>query len=295
MKQTESEYLPTERGMDTALAQMAEDVPPMPADFHEKWMKAVREEAKKTTRETEQPSGKTRGSIARWTRILSTAAVFVFLIGGTLLYRNSRRSMVIPRNSEEKAVMTAAGDPADNEMTEEDAADNTIMDAYAAESTGMDTNDSSVPVAGVSKEVSAAVGAAMDTYAAGVYEEAPVMAEESMAEAASEEYAAWGNAEEQAAENFETGESVKGREDFSDKETPTGDPEPDSFATSSPTEPIPVPQEESDNPMEETGFLQKTGMFMTDMGDFLLAALPYLAVLAVPAVTAFVIRSRKKR
>ena len=34
--------------LDAELAQMAEEVPPMPADFHEKWMNAVRAEAQKS-------------------------------------------------------------------------------------------------------------------------------------------------------------------------------------------------------------------------------------------------------
>ena len=37
-----------EMNLDQLLAGMAEDVPPMPADFHEKWMNAVRAEAKQT-------------------------------------------------------------------------------------------------------------------------------------------------------------------------------------------------------------------------------------------------------
>ena len=65
-------------------------------------------------------------------------------------------------------------------------------------------------------------------------------------------------------------------------------------ATASPTEPVPVPQEKTDEPAESSGFLRNAGEFLTDMGDFLLAALPYLAVLAVPAVIALIIRRRKK-
>ena len=62
-----------------------------------------------------------------------------------------------------------------------------------------------------------------------------------------------------------------------------------------------VPEEPSENETEtaeetrETGFLQDAGAFLSDMGDFLLASLPYLAVLAVPALVALVFRRRKKR
>ena len=69
-------------------------------------------------------------------------------------------------------------------------------------------------------------------------------------------------------------------------------------ATSMPTaEPVPEPEETgmADEPetTEQSGLLQQTGEFFTDMGDFLLAALPYLAVLAVPAVTALLLGRRK--
>ena len=37
--------LTADAGLDEALAQMAEEVPPMPADFHDRWMNAVRADA----------------------------------------------------------------------------------------------------------------------------------------------------------------------------------------------------------------------------------------------------------
>ena len=69
-----------ELNLDQLLAGMAEDVPPMPAGFHDQWMNAVREEAKQA--ETPAPA-----PVSQWPKILSVAAVFVFLIGGTLIYR----------------------------------------------------------------------------------------------------------------------------------------------------------------------------------------------------------------
>ena len=71
-------------------------------------------------------------------------------------------------------------------------------------------------------------------------------------------------------------------------------PAPTAAPTASPTvEPTAVPTVEPEP--EQTGFLPAAGAFFTDMGDFLLAALPYLLVLAVPAVTALVIRRRKNK
>ena len=73
-------------------------------------------------------------------------------------------------------------------------------------------------------------------------------------------------------------------------------------ATSMPAvEPVPEPEETgtADKPeiteAEQPGLLQQAGEFFTDMGDFLLAALPYLAVLAVPAVAALLLGRRKKQ
>ena len=46
---------------------------------------------------------------------------------------------------------------------------------------------------------------------------------------------------------------------------------------------------------QEEGLLSCAGEFLKDMGRFLLAALPYLAVLAVPAAIALAVRRRKKK
>ena len=79
------------------------------------------------------------------------------------------------------------------------------------------------------------------------------------------------------------------------------EPMPVPAATSMPTdEPAadPTETEAADEPetaeTEQPGLMEQAGEFFTDMGDFLLAALPYLAVLAVPAAAALIIRKRKK-
>ncbi len=91
--------------LDQALAQMAQETPEMPADFHDRWTSAIRAEAakKQQTEEALPLSGtgsnsgaKTAGgrqeSRRQWRYILSAAAVFVFLIGGTLLTRNTDKT-----------------------------------------------------------------------------------------------------------------------------------------------------------------------------------------------------------
>ena len=67
--------------LDQLLAQMAQETPEMPADFHARWTEAVRAEAGQAKTEKKQDSRR------QWRYILSAAAVFVFLIGGTLLTR----------------------------------------------------------------------------------------------------------------------------------------------------------------------------------------------------------------
>ena len=53
---TEKEENRNNQAREEALAQMAEEVPPMPADFHEKWTKAVRAEAANTENEAKTKS-----------------------------------------------------------------------------------------------------------------------------------------------------------------------------------------------------------------------------------------------
>ena len=261
MKNDELKNVPAaDAGLDAALAQMAEEVPPMPADFHDRWMNAVRAEAEKAQGEPEKEKTRNRAvSIVRWTRILSVAAAFVFLIGGTLLYRNARKTLSDPYTAEPAAVSAEEAETAGEEAPE-------VMDSYLQADAGYAEEadyamDAAVPVVNAfsasSKEASTAMGATVESA-----EEADYAADYDMVyEAAEEERAAM---PEQTEEPAETPEST--------------------------AEPTAEPTEE---PKAEAGFLTAAGSFFTDMGDFLLAALPYLLVLAVPAAAALVI-SRKK-
>ena len=249
----------TEQELDAELAQMAEEAPPMPADFHERWMNAVREDAKNKPVTDEKP-GKGQISPVKLTRILSIAAVFLFLIGGTVLHRNSKRSLNAAFRTEEET------------------------DAAVASGAVPDTAADDVPAL----MMNTAVSADMD-----MYEAAPKAASESMAalsakgadiiyEAAEEEAAAEADEEADGAMDMEIQEPVP---------VPTAMPTPE--GTALPAENGPGPEEPAEE--QEAGFLQSAGAFLTDMGDFLLTALPYLAVLAVPAVAALVIRRRKNK
>ncbi len=290
MKQTETETLKTMPETETALAHMAEDIPPMPADFHDRWMSAVRAEAEKTVPPAEQKPQNRTVSITRWTRILSIAATFVFLIGGTLVYRGSKTSLAALRAAEKKAAVMAAETQANSEEQEEALAYDAVMDEYSAGD--MDTDAGFILSAGASKDASAAAGAAMAVYAAGAPDEVPAMAENSEEEA--EEYSAEEDVMASVSEN-ESVMEVKGEmKGFSESADAAEIAEPVPSVTALPTEAVQEQQERAEEHAESSSFLQEAGVFLTDMGDFLLAALPYLAVLAVPAAAALIIRRRKK-
>ena len=298
MKKTEAEQMPvTDAELDAALAQMAEEVPPMPADFHDRWMNAVRAEAGSTA-PVEEPAPKHTLSIVRWTRILSVAAVFVFLIGGTLLYRNSKKSLSSPVSLEaekqdavetavEPATELAAGAVMETaEEAEEAAVEEPLMMESYMQAAAVD-GAAGVPADAEAEDREAlkAAGAVQNAFTAAPKEAAETDAEEAdyAMEAAYEEESAMEAAAYEAAEEAAMPAPTKALT-----------PAPTAAPTASPTvEPTAVPTVEPEP--EQTGFLPAAGAFFTDMGDFLLAALPYLLVLAVPAVTALVIRRRKNK
>ena len=288
--------------LDDALAAMAEEVPPMPADFHDRWMSAVRADAEKNAPADkpapEESPSKAPVSLVRWTRILSVAAVFVFLIGGTLLYRNSKKSLSSPVSFEaekqdavetavEPATELAAGAVMETaEEAEEAAAEEPLMMESYMQAAAVD-GAAGVPADAEAEDREAlkAAGAVQNAFTAAPKEAAETDAEEAdyAMEAAYEEESAMEAAAYEAAEEAAMPAPTKALT-----------PAPTAAPTASPTvEPTAVPTVEPEP--EQTGFLPAAGAFFTDMGDFLLAALPYLLVLAVPAVTALVIRRRKNK
>ena len=78
--------------LDRMLEQMAKETPEMPADFHARWTEAIRAEAGEAPR-TE--TGKHREGRRQLRYILSAAAVFIFLIGGTLLTRSMNQTDLV--------------------------------------------------------------------------------------------------------------------------------------------------------------------------------------------------------
>ena len=275
MKKTETDQiLISDAALDEELAQMAEEVPPMPANFHDRWMNAVKAEAAESASGTAEENPRENPvSLVRWTRILSVAAVFVFLIGGTILYRRAGKNMTASSVREE---LKTADTEAEARAAGPEAMSLTAGEPVYAGAAEMEaeTEDASVPMMNLFKADTA---------------EAPEAAAGSVAMEAAEmdEYAAEapdGGMEEVYAAPMAAATAMP--------TVPVSEPEEE--AEPEEAGPEDEPEQDAETPAEEGGFLRDAGAFFTDMGDFLLAALPYLAVLAVPAVIALVIRRRKK-
>lgn len=272
--------------LNNALEQLAEEVPPMPADFHDRWMNAVRAEAKKTAPAAETETREKTATLVRWTRMLSIAAVFVFLIGGTILYRNSRKTLSAPYAAVENAALPEAAEPAEEkaeakaEPAAEEAAEAAVPEVAAEEADlAAEAEEPDRMYAKSASSVNAAANAPVG--------EAPALTAGKAAEAADEAAPVWEDAEAEYEEEAAYEEAAP---------VPTEAPTEVSTAvpTAAPTEaPDPEPTAEPSG-QEKTGFLSEAGAFFSDMGDFLLAALPYLLVLAVPAAAAVIIRRRNK-
>ena len=265
MKQTETEKtLQADPELDAVLEQMADEVPPMPADFHDKWMSAIRAEAKQQAAAAEDRKEKKIVSINRWTRILSVAAAFVFLIGGTVLYRRSKYYDAFEEEMDfdmTPAVMTEAPETASEEAV------------YAETAAGAVKTEGAVNAASAARETSTAAKSASNAEEPVTYDMEPMTAMDAVMEDAAEE----------AAVEYETAA------EYEAAEMPAAEP----AVTASPTAAV-TPEATAEPEEEADDRLAGVKGFLADMGEFLLAALPYLLVLAVPAAAALVIRHRKK-
>lgn len=281
MKQQENGKIPvtdTELPeLDLELAEMADEVPPMPADFHARWMQAVREEAgKRQEPETGKPAGKavafTRGP---WFRALSVAAVFVFLIGGTVLYRSGKKTI---------APVYQAGTLAVTGAPEIMAAGETEADAARApeQEAGTDAETDSAGEAGGIKAAGLTFSAedkdvAFEAIGGSTVETAGEMEEAAEAPAPVNAAASEPRAAEAPAEALE--------------EAPAKAP-----AEASEEAPAETPKEvPADAPAAEPAptFLQQAGSFLSDMGAFLLSVWPWLAGAAV-ILAAWIFAAKRK-
>ena len=307
MKQTKNEITretaPEYPDLDQALEQLAGEVPPMPSGLHEKWMNAVKTEAaKREEPETEtgekETAGKNRtGSMVRLTRYFGIAAAFVFLIGGTLLYRSGKGSLSA-KDQAAPVIMDEAAVP-ETEIQENGAAVNTVSEpelSVQAAEYAEETAEYAEEAADYAEEAGEALAsgtAAVNSAAAKAYGAVKNAAEERAAEpegaapdlsAFEAEYEEAEMTEPEAAEDAVSAETIP-------EVKAAGTAEP--MATQMPT-PEPVQAEEELKAGEKAdGFLQQAGAFFTDMGEFLLAALPYL--LGAAALAAALVIARKTK
>ena len=122
----------SDKDLDQLLDELADDVPEMPADFHARWTAAVAAEAERgdegesVDENDEKRNGRTvplfrfgpktkrgdRPSVSiHWRRLIGVAAVMVFLVGGTLLTRDSfhaRMSMPVLESRREDGASDSA-------------------------------------------------------------------------------------------------------------------------------------------------------------------------------------------
>ena len=249
-----------EPSLDQLLSEMADNVPPMPADFHDHWVNAVRAEAE----HAEEP---VHSSVSQWPRILSIAAVFIFLIGGTFIYRSTRNTIMTESRPVNAMPVPEATVTAEAYMEEampegadmENGTGNMLFEAADSEG-GADYSVDAAP----DSEVSALKN--------------PDLAAEKVSAAG----ALMLDAAEEAA-RYET-----------EAEAPaTGMPAPTASisVTEVPAAEIPMAGTPEAVPSERRG----VSGFFTDMGDFLLTVWPYLLIASVPlAVAAGVKKLRKK-
>ena len=124
--------------LDRMLEQMARETPEMPADFHARWTEAIRAEAGEAPR-TE--TGKHREGRRQLRYILSAAAVFIFLIGGTLLTRSMNQTDLVNKPA---AITAAPAEKTDAAVTAIEKTDETgavrpeIQTGAAVQSNDMD-------------------------------------------------------------------------------------------------------------------------------------------------------------
>lgn len=95
--------------VDVLLAEMAEDAPEMPADFHERWTRAVRAEAAAPAGPEQKATRPRRGWTVQARRLAGAAAVMIFLIGGTLLSRDSLREKTLQTTAVQAPRTESAG------------------------------------------------------------------------------------------------------------------------------------------------------------------------------------------
>ena len=249
----------TEMNLDQMLAGMAEDVPPMPADFHDKWMNAVRAEAKQADAPVPIP-------VRQWPRILSIAAVFVFLIGGTFIYRSVRKPVLPDSEPVNAAAVT------ETETTEKGAGTAVFEAAGAVKDEDYSVGTDLTGMTAARKDTAKTAEAASTVHAE---EEADATVEVDMADESDAEYEA--EAYEAATPAAETAET-----NAAGIKTPASEAPAAETSASGASGTVPAER-------------QGIAGFFTDMGDFLLGVWPYLLIAVVPLIVAAGVKKFRKK
>ena len=262
------------RELEALLAEMARETPEMPADFHEAWTAKIREEG--------APAH--RGGKKMWIRALSTAAVFVFLIGGTVIYRAVKprtqtaggriHAVQEERTGDaEYSVVPAAGMIADSaEMTAGEEDTDMLFTGEGADSAGMDTGSAESGFMKYAAKSSAYTAPTAAENAAEAFfdteEAAEIQADMSVPD------------EAEAAEEAEITEEAA---EAAEQETAPGITD----------EALPEASGVAEN-TEKPSLGGEVLSFFRDMGSFLLTVLPFLGAAGAALVIAAGIR-RKRR
>ena len=254
--------------LDRLLEEMAEETPEMPADFHARWTKQIQEEQK-----AHKHSERTRQT--RY--ILSAAALFVFLVGGTLITREWNRRHPAVTASEPQAQVMYNVDAAGSNALKADTLQAAEEREEAAEADNAAPMEEAPVMAAQMKEASGMAGNAA---------EAPDMMMAEAAESAAEEEVYGEAAEAPAMKEAAKDAAAKRAEEPADAAAAAGTAETEAAAVkeTGKTEAAAKPAEA---PKKENEFLS----FMRDFARFSLKALGVLAVIA--AVAAAVIAGRR--
>ena len=255
--------------LDRLLEEMAEETPEMPADFHARWTKQIQEEQK-----AHKHSERTRQT--RY--ILSAAALFVFLVGGTLITRGwNKRNQAVTAPAPQAKVMYSV--ETGGAALQADALQAAEEREEAAEVDKAAPMEEAPVMAAQMKEASGMAGNAMESAAEYAEEEevfyeaaeVPAMEETATEDAATEEPAA----EEAPAEEAVTEDRAEGATAADAAAAPAN-----AAAKSAEAKPAETPKKENE-------FLS----FMRDFANFSLKALGVLAVIA--GLAAAVIAGRR--
>lgn len=270
--------------LDAELKAMAEETPEVPEDFHENWTRAVRDDAA-LRREIDTPETEPVSFRRQLRYILSAAAVFVFLIAGTMITRARRPATTPETNSapEARYEESAAGTDAEDY---EAAVFESVAYESAAYEESYDTACEAPAEADVSAEAGTensvlTLGASLNDSGAAAKSAAPLATSEPLPDSVVL-FAA--SVPSETAEEAEEADQAEEAEEAVESEDEAPDPETVQD----------VRETAEENP--ETAEDSAAPGFWSDFIDFSAAALPWLLGAGVLAAFVYAIfKSRQER